>query len=89
MESHPSLFFSPHGINAIERGRYMPSLQLASKFARVFNCPADEFSRLVDGKLPVCSMPLNAGRFLQAGQRDDRFYFSGAIASTTAIKSCS
>jgi putative transcriptional regulator len=29
-------------IISIERGRYVPSLPLALKFARFFSCPADE-----------------------------------------------
>ena len=33
---------SRQSINSIERGRYVPSLALALKFARVFECPADE-----------------------------------------------
>jgi len=33
---------SRQSINSIERGRYVPSLELALKFARVFECPADE-----------------------------------------------
>jgi putative transcriptional regulator len=33
---------SRQSINSIERGRYVPSLELALKFAVVFQCPADE-----------------------------------------------
>lgn len=33
---------SRQSINNIERGRYIPSLELALKFANVFECPADE-----------------------------------------------
>jgi len=33
---------SRQSINSIERGRYVPSLELALKFAKVFECPADE-----------------------------------------------
>lgn len=33
---------SRQSINNIERGRYVPSLELALKFAQVFECPADE-----------------------------------------------
>ena len=32
---------SRQSINSIERNRYVPSLQLALKFARVFECPTD------------------------------------------------
>jgi putative transcriptional regulator len=37
---------SRQSINAIERGRYIPSLPLALKFARLFNCPTDELFQL-------------------------------------------
>jgi putative transcriptional regulator len=33
---------SRQSINSIERGRYVPSLGLALKFAQIFGCPADE-----------------------------------------------
>jgi putative transcriptional regulator len=33
---------SRQSINNIERDRYVPSLELALKFAQVFECPADE-----------------------------------------------
>ena len=33
---------SRQSINAIERGRYIPSLPLALRFARLFGCPVDE-----------------------------------------------
>jgi putative transcriptional regulator len=33
---------SRQSINSIERNRYIPSLPLALKFARVFGCPTDE-----------------------------------------------
>jgi putative transcriptional regulator len=39
---------SRQSINSIERGRYVPSLELALKFARVFECPADEIFWIVD-----------------------------------------
>jgi putative transcriptional regulator len=39
---------SRQSINSIERGRYVPSLELALKFARVFECPADEIFWLED-----------------------------------------
>lgn len=37
---------SRQSINAIERGRYIPSLPLALRFARFFNCPMDELFQL-------------------------------------------
>ena len=37
---------SRQSINAIERGRYVPSLPLALKFAQLFNCPTDELFQL-------------------------------------------
>ena len=37
---------SRQSINSIERNRYVPSLQLALKFARVFDCPTDEIFTL-------------------------------------------
>lgn len=37
---------SRQSINSIERNRYVPSLPLALKFARVFKCPADEIFTL-------------------------------------------
>ncbi|MFC1530826.1 helix-turn-helix transcriptional regulator [Gemmatimonadota bacterium] len=37
---------SRQSINSIERGRYVPSLSLALKFARVFECPTDEIFTL-------------------------------------------
>ena len=33
---------SRQSINNIERGKHVPSLELALKFSRVFGCPADE-----------------------------------------------
>jgi putative transcriptional regulator len=33
---------SRQSINNIERGRYIPSLELALRIAAVFECPADE-----------------------------------------------
>jgi putative transcriptional regulator len=39
---------SRQSINSIERGRYVPSLELALKFAQVFECPADEIFWLED-----------------------------------------
>jgi putative transcriptional regulator len=37
---------SRQSINAIERGRYVPSLLLALRFARVFGCSMEELFRL-------------------------------------------
>lgn len=37
---------SRQSIISIERNRYVPSLELALIFARIFACPADEIFRL-------------------------------------------
>jgi putative transcriptional regulator len=37
---------SRQSINSIERERYVPSLELALTFARVFGCPTDEIFTL-------------------------------------------
>jgi putative transcriptional regulator len=37
---------SRQSINSIERGRYVPSLPLALRFAQVFNCLTDELFEL-------------------------------------------
>jgi putative transcriptional regulator len=37
---------SRQSINSIERERYVPSLVLALKFARFFDCPTDELFEL-------------------------------------------
>ena len=37
---------SRQSINSIERNRYVPSLPLALRFARVFDCPTDEIFTL-------------------------------------------
>ena len=37
---------SRQSVNAIERGRYVPSLPLALRFARIFNCLTDELFEL-------------------------------------------
>lgn len=37
---------SRQSINSIERERYVPSLELALTFARVFSCPTDEIFTL-------------------------------------------
>lgn len=37
---------SRQSINAIERDRYVPSLELALTFAKVFGCPTDDLFAL-------------------------------------------
>lgn len=37
---------SRQSINSIERGRYVPSLELALTFARVFKTPTDDIFRI-------------------------------------------
>lgn len=37
---------SRQSINSIERNRYVPSLELALLFSRVFECPTDEIFAL-------------------------------------------
>ncbi len=37
---------SRQSINSIERGRYVPSLELALMFARVFSCSTDKIFQL-------------------------------------------
>lgn len=37
---------SRQSINSIERNRYVPSLELALKFAHVFGCSTDEIFKL-------------------------------------------
>ena len=37
---------SRQSINSIERNRYVPSLELALTFARIFACPTDEIFSL-------------------------------------------
>jgi putative transcriptional regulator len=41
---------SRQSINNIERGRYVPSLELALMFAQLFECPVDEIFWLNDGQ---------------------------------------
>lgn len=41
-----SVGVSRQSINSIERDRYVPSLELALTFARVFACPTDEIFTL-------------------------------------------
>jgi putative transcriptional regulator len=40
---------SRQSINSVERDRYVPSLELALTFARVFDCPVDQIFTL-EGK---------------------------------------
>jgi putative transcriptional regulator len=37
---------SRQSVNSIERNRYVPSLELALTFARVFRCPTDTIFKL-------------------------------------------
>jgi putative transcriptional regulator len=37
---------SRQSINSIERSRYVPSLELALTFARIFSCPTDQIFQL-------------------------------------------
>ena len=37
---------SRQSINSIERNRYVPSLELALTFARIFSCPTDQIFHL-------------------------------------------
>ncbi|HYJ92320.1 MAG TPA: helix-turn-helix transcriptional regulator [Pyrinomonadaceae bacterium] len=39
---------SRQSINSIERGRYVPSLELALKLSQIFECPTDEIFWLED-----------------------------------------
>ena len=41
---------SRQSINSIERNRYVPSLELALTFARVFGCPTDRIFQLESTK---------------------------------------
>jgi len=41
---------SRQSINSIERNRYVPSLELALTFARIFGCPTDQIFRLENEK---------------------------------------
>jgi putative transcriptional regulator len=45
-----SVGVSRQSINSIERDRYVPSLELALTFARVFGCPTDEIFTLENPK---------------------------------------
>lgn len=44
-----SVGVSRQSINSIERGRYTPSLALALRFARAFDCATDELFELEEG----------------------------------------
>ena len=52
---------SRQSINSIERNRYVPSLELALIFARIFACPTDEIFQLENetmthpilGRIPI------------------------------------
>jgi putative transcriptional regulator len=37
---------SRQSVNSIERNRYVPSLELALKFARIFACPTEQIFQL-------------------------------------------
>jgi putative transcriptional regulator len=39
---------SRQSVNSIERERYVPSLELALKFARIFDCPTEQIFQLED-----------------------------------------
>ena len=41
---------SRQSINSIERNRYVPSLELALTFARIFGCPTDQIFQLENEK---------------------------------------
>jgi putative transcriptional regulator len=41
---------SRQSINSIERNRYVPSLELALIFARIFDCPTDQIFQLENEK---------------------------------------
>jgi len=41
---------SRQSINSIERNRYVPSLELALTFARIFSCPTDHIFQLEEQK---------------------------------------
>jgi putative transcriptional regulator len=41
---------SRQSINSIERNRYVPSLELALIFARIFDCPTDHIFQLENEK---------------------------------------
>jgi putative transcriptional regulator len=41
---------SRQSVNSIERNRYVPSLELALIFARIFGRPTDQIFQLEDGK---------------------------------------
>jgi putative transcriptional regulator len=41
---------SRQSINSIERNRYVPSLELALTFSRIFSCPTDQIFQLENEK---------------------------------------
>jgi putative transcriptional regulator len=41
---------SRQSINSIERNRYVPSLELALTFARIFNCSTDQIFQLENSR---------------------------------------
>jgi putative transcriptional regulator len=41
---------SRQSVNSIERNRYVPSLELALVFARIFECPTDQIFQLENEK---------------------------------------
>jgi putative transcriptional regulator len=41
---------SRQSVNSIERSRYVPSLELALTFARIFSCPTDQIFQLENHK---------------------------------------
>lgn len=51
---------SRQSINAIERGRYTPSLPLALKFAQLFDCPTDDLFELEE-KDGYAAQPVQSG----------------------------
>ena len=61
---------SRQSINSIERNRYVPSLELALTFARVFDCPTDEIFQLENPNMthPVLNRIPFFGKFV-----DERF----------------
>lgn len=52
---------SRQSINAIERGRYVPSLGLALALARVFGCATEALFSLEPGPAPPVASPTDAG----------------------------
>jgi putative transcriptional regulator len=48
---------SRQSINSIERNRYVPSLELALTFARIFCCATDQIFHLENPHDPSCPQP--------------------------------